>query len=664
MTQSQAPSRTGVPRPNAVDTGSDIELHYGHKLASGRLIVANAEVIPSSSESDHDYDRHRHDQTYSANRTNQTRQRDKTTQKDVQDKYLARENSNRREDRSVGLGFRFEGAKTRSHHQDSFAETYAEDSEVHDEGPEYYGRQSAHGTIRETRDRRGSMTSDSRRRREALMGLVNGIQREYDVNPSDTQRGWSDDEGEDSRYTGGIIVTDPLELEEENRFNVVEPHDYRTDERRSHENRTNHRDKSRHAKRQATVPPETNSRTQRVLSRAGDTESRDQNTSNSRSNSLPPASRSSSRPQGSSRPDRYREQPLETVNTSRRRKARHRQSMSVDQAIGTPHRAATTRAKRSSTHRDGAYQVGSREYKQDSAAREREAFGIPASLSYGGIDTEEDLHEPQHELSRSASGSEVSTIVGDEPPSPGLGVNSNGLSTAAEALFNKLSVTTSTRADETAQSRSRRQSLNSRQTTSREQSRPYPAQQPTRGHRPVSIAASASAPSIYEHEQHSEEENVHNPPQRTSDTLRSTMRPKVFDRLLNLHGPTEMQRQEVIFELCRSQRQLVERLRSIVQAFILPLRRKHSKNWIPGIPTQVARLFDWLEDIVNLHVAIAEALDSLSTAWETGDIVANIGKTLRGFVPRLEVYQPYLMRFEEVRQLIANHVNVGNDFGE
>lgn len=125
-----------------------------------------------------------------------------------------------------------------------------------------------------------------------------------------------------------------------------------------------------------------------------------------------------------------------------------------------------------------------------------------------------------------------------------------------------------------------------------------------------------------------------------------------------------MQRQEVIFELFVSEQAQIKRLRTIVRQFILPLRSRDSRSWLPGVPEEVSKLFDWLEDIVNLQVDIVRSLKVVTNVWQAGSVVERVAEPLRAFVPRFEVYQPYLGRVDEVRQLVAMCVREGNEFGQ
>lgn len=693
---SQTASRSNIPRPNlSAESGSEVEGEYNRRHAAGRLVVANAEVIPSSSESEHD--RARRHRMSSVVRSNEGRRREKTSEwvedspkypETRQGQYgqpsSSQRGHNREEKNSVGLGFRFESERVARErpYEDTVAAYTDEDSEVQDDGryEDNYQARSIHreerGVVREDSSCRRSLgLSDPRRRREALMGLVNGLQLEYDTDSADKGRNLRDYDEVDHRYSTGVVVTESMEMEyDENYFDSAETYSSRDTRRRSRDDREISRnDSSKRSRREGYIPVEINARSRRDSGRSGSYSQKDKGGSTNRSSSVPPGPRSGSRTKDS--PETERRRPVgddripEIAHVSRQTKSRHRVSMSVDQSSSLSHPAtpSASRSKRASGNlREDISASRPVDYRRDTAAREREAFGIPASLSYGAADerdTSELRRGSRRILSRTGSDSELSTAGGDEHASPEI--NPDGLSRAAEALFDKLAGQNPPRVDRQHSERRngrRRQSLNEAQIPPREQPRVRSNQRPA--HRAASISPSCSAPSVYEQEHDNAEDQHHSSPQ-AAESWCSSLRPRVFERLLSLHGAVEMQRQEVLFKYYRSQRQLVSHLRSTVKAFILPLRRKHSKSWIPGIPTQATRLFDWLEDIVNLHVAIAEALEPASVSWESGNIAVNVAKALRGFVPRLEVYQPYLMRFEEVRQLITERVDsASDDFAE
>ncbi|KZV98920.1 hypothetical protein EXIGLDRAFT_276172 [Exidia glandulosa HHB12029] len=145
-------------------------------------------------------------------------------------------------------------------------------------------------------------------------------------------------------------------------------------------------------------------------------------------------------------------------------------------------------------------------------------------------------------------------------------------------------------------------------------------------------------------------------------TWRSTIAHAAYDSLLERHGAQEMQRQELIWEICESEQAFVRDMRSVLRTFVQPLRTQ-DRRWIPGVPNAVMRLFDWLDDIVQLHSQMFSALHAARS--KQYPIVTYIAETLRPFVPRLELHQPFLARLDAVSRTIDDLVdNPHNDFGE
>ncbi|KAF8583695.1 hypothetical protein K439DRAFT_1203085 [Ramaria rubella] len=153
----------------------------------------------------------------------------------------------------------------------------------------------------------------------------------------------------------------------------------------------------------------------------------------------------------------------------------------------------------------------------------------------------------------------------------------------------------------------------------------------------------------------------------TSDSLmirtwRSTLPLGAYDSLAERHGPSEMRRQEIIWELCETELTFVKSLRLILRLFVQPLRHE-DKTWITGVPRDVTRLFDWFDDIMHLHSQISSALHA--TRATQYPVVIQVAETLRPFVPRLELHQPYLVRLESVTSAVEGMSrDLLSDFGE
>ncbi len=152
-------------------------------------------------------------------------------------------------------------------------------------------------------------------------------------------------------------------------------------------------------------------------------------------------------------------------------------------------------------------------------------------------------------------------------------------------------------------------------------------------------------------------------PEHERRTWLSTISSSAYHSLLDRYGEVEIKRQQIIWDLCETERTFVRRLRAFVRLFIRPLRMKDSVTWLAGVPPEVARLFDWLEDLINIHAQISSALRAIVS--EQYPIVMRIARRIRSFVSRLEVHQPYVVRLESTTLLIKRLTGEsGSDFGE
>jgi hypothetical protein len=123
------------------------------------------------------------------------------------------------------------------------------------------------------------------------------------------------------------------------------------------------------------------------------------------------------------------------------------------------------------------------------------------------------------------------------------------------------------------------------------------------------------------------------------------------------------ERQRLIEELVQTEVEYYECLVGISQTYIQPLRTQGTRAWIGGVPPNISRLFDWLEDIMNLHALIATALRQMVDREYTS--TQRVGSILREFVADLEVYQPYVVRVSAVAEIIDELTRCpGSSFGE
>ena len=293
-----------------------------------------------------------------------------------------------------------------------------------------------------------------------------------------------------------------------------------------------------------------------------------------------------------------------------------------------------------------------------------EAFGLPPSLSYVFKDV-----AGQTGIAPTESGMSLDDRAERWKRESDGRKNTEGfLSGGAERLFQAL-------ADEDIAGRSNSSSRSPRHLSPNNPPTPYEA--PTQVQRvsmpavrsDFSISSMSSAPSVYDDQAGESEgdekwrpQDPRIPQPSTFDSppsWRSTISPSAYNSLSRLHGEVEMQRQEVIFETCHTEALFVQRLRTVIRLFIRPLRAQDTSTWISGVPGSIARLFDWFEDIMNLHVELNTDLRNVRPDHLA--VVERFAGMLRKYVPRFEVYQPYTIRVEGVLGQLRGESGDGAD---
>lgn len=121
------------------------------------------------------------------------------------------------------------------------------------------------------------------------------------------------------------------------------------------------------------------------------------------------------------------------------------------------------------------------------------------------------------------------------------------------------------------------------------------------------------------------------------------------------HGHDEMHRQEIIFEIIETEQAFVDSISTIVQVYGQPIRA----GQIAGIPRSVVRLFSRLERILGLHVRLLASLAIAAETQNAGRLVMRFADLFAPYVPELEVYQAYLLRFEAVTEVLDHETATG-----
>lgn len=150
------------------------------------------------------------------------------------------------------------------------------------------------------------------------------------------------------------------------------------------------------------------------------------------------------------------------------------------------------------------------------------------------------------------------------------------------------------------------------------------------------------------------------PEQTWRATLTSDL---VYQSVMTKHGPDGVKRQEIIWEMCETEQTFLRSMRNVLRLFAIPLKTPHG-NWIDGIPDRISALFDALESVTHAHGIIAATVRDLRRKSEVVDMNAFV-RAYKSWVPKLEVYERYLLRFEPVVALVEEHIRDADSvFGE
>ncbi|KNZ47771.1 hypothetical protein VP01_615g2 [Puccinia sorghi] len=153
-----------------------------------------------------------------------------------------------------------------------------------------------------------------------------------------------------------------------------------------------------------------------------------------------------------------------------------------------------------------------------------------------------------------------------------------------------------------------------------------------------------------------------NPYQKPSTTpmeiinWRTTISEREYRHILETWGSIEVHRQQLIWELCQTETAFLDSLAMVLDLFIDPLRDEcQDGTWVVGVPEPVQKLFTDLDHIANFHSEIVIGMSynrMCEKQRNKASVVIKFADMMASFVPRLRIYERYLVCFERVSQQI------------
>ncbi|PLW22367.1 hypothetical protein PCASD_15900 [Puccinia coronata f. sp. avenae] len=137
---------------------------------------------------------------------------------------------------------------------------------------------------------------------------------------------------------------------------------------------------------------------------------------------------------------------------------------------------------------------------------------------------------------------------------------------------------------------------------------------------------------------------------------RTAISDREYRHILETWGSTEVHRQQLIWELCQTETAFLDSLNVVLDLFISPLMdESQDGRWVDGVPKTVQELFTDLDQIAHFHSEIVMAMSynrMCEKKRHKAPVVIKFADTMSAFVPRLRIYERYLVCFERVSQQI------------
>lgn len=140
-----------------------------------------------------------------------------------------------------------------------------------------------------------------------------------------------------------------------------------------------------------------------------------------------------------------------------------------------------------------------------------------------------------------------------------------------------------------------------------------------------------------------------------------------YQIILENWGPTEIHRQQLIWELSQTETAFLDSVTLISDFFINPLKKSECGSWVAGVPPAVQKMFSDLDQIADLHSEIVMTMTyhrMCEKKRNNAPVILRFADMMATFVPRLRIYESYLVCFEHVCQIIDQLcANQADNFG-
>ncbi|CAG8685176.1 14594_t:CDS:2, partial [Dentiscutata heterogama] len=132
------------------------------------------------------------------------------------------------------------------------------------------------------------------------------------------------------------------------------------------------------------------------------------------------------------------------------------------------------------------------------------------------------------------------------------------------------------------------------------------------------------------------------------------------DLVANL-SPRELNRQEVLFEIIKTEHEYVRDLRLIEELFIQPIKQIEEKSRKPIVPSNLNKIFNSISYFLFIHEVISNCLNERQEAQSP--LVRSISDILLAYVWVFRAYAPYLIHYEEALRELDESIRKKDKLG-
>nr|CAG8497529.1 13647_t:CDS:2 [Entrophospora candida]CAG8500937.1 2273_t:CDS:2 [Entrophospora candida] len=136
----------------------------------------------------------------------------------------------------------------------------------------------------------------------------------------------------------------------------------------------------------------------------------------------------------------------------------------------------------------------------------------------------------------------------------------------------------------------------------------------------------------------------------------------VEEDLVDNLSPIELKRQEVLFEIIKTEQEYVRDLKLMEELFINPIKEAEQKSRKQIVPENLNKIFNSVSYFLFIHEVISNCLNERQE--NQSPLVRSISDILLAYVWVFRAYAPYLIHYEKALRELSDAVRKKNKLGQ